>query len=144
MAEDLSGIAPPDYNTDIGQLRAIIPDVSWAQQVPPVAGIGDYVLFGDTILGVFLSRTNNDVDAAALIAWSQIADSLIMQATTVTTDDLRVSLEKRAELYYKKVADAKKEYSADIFVLAPVGESCACSCHAELSPWPCESCSCRW
>lgn len=145
MPEDLSGIAPPDYATDLGQLRAIIPDVAWAEQVPPVSGIGDYQWFGDSVLAVYLDRSGNDVDKAAVYAWRAIGDYYASQSVSIKTDDLAVSEPwRRAQFFYDRADRAEASFNADIFVMAPVGESCSCSCHELAEHEFCGSCSCAW
>lgn len=132
------GIAPPDPNTDIGQLRYLIPDSSYTELVPPVSGQGDYEWFSDAALGVFLAQSDNDVDAAAIIAWRQMGDYYAAQSASIQTDDLKVSeLWRRAQFFYDKANRAEESAAADVFALAPLGSTKKCH-HAELAGfWGC-------
>lgn len=142
MAEN-PGIAPPDAGTDIGQLRYLIPDTTYVPLEEPIAGQGSYDWFSDVALQVFLDRSGDDVDKAVIKAWEQIADYYASEAFSVTTDDLRVDLTKRAQFWRDKADRAAAALADDIFVLAHMGPPCGCRCHAELAGWwNCGTCSC--
>lgn len=146
MAEE-PGVAPPDTDTLVGQLRYLIPDSAYVALVPPVSGQGSYTFFSDAALEVFLDRADDDLDIAVSLAWSQIADFYASEAVSVATDDLRVDLTKRAQFWRAKADAAAALLASDIFVLANLGPSCTCSCHYthpyELAGWySCGACSC--
>ena len=146
---DTQGVAPPNYATDIGQLRAVINDIHWEPLVPAVPGQGSYQFFGDDQLQVFLDRSGGDVDKAAAYAWRSIGDIYAAESASITTDDLRVAdLWRRAQFFYDRADKADAAGADDIFALAPLGHSCGCRCHAELAEpfWPfglMGCCSCR-
>jgi hypothetical protein len=134
------GIAPPDYDTDLGQLRAVLGDTAYVALVPPVSGQGDYVWFADESLLVFLSLAEDDVDAAAIYGWNQMGDILAAEAASITTDDLRVDTTKRAQFFYDRAARAQETLGGDVFALATLGSSTCV--HAELAGWYYGYCSC--
>lgn len=143
------GVAPPNYTTAVGKLRAILGDTAYVELVPPVVGQGDYAWFSDAVLEVFLAQTNGDVNAAAVYGWNQMGDILATESASITTDDLRVQdLWRRAQFFYDRAKDAIAGQGDDIFVLANLGSSCGCHCHEELADpyWPfgpLGCCTCR-
>lgn len=141
MANTEQGVAPPDTDTDVGQLRYLIPDSSYEPLDPPVAGHGLYLWFSDAALETFLSQADDDLDIAKVMAWEQIADYYASEAVSVTTDDLRADLTKRAQFWRDKVTAAKLELGGDVFALATLGTSATCE-HAELAGWWYGACSC--
>lgn len=141
------GIAPPDASTDRGQLRFLIPDTEYEAITPPAGHPewnGDYDFFSDSALDVFLQRAGGDIDVAVVYAWGQIADFYASQAASVTTDDLRVDLSKRAQFFRDRADKAEAALGSDIFALASIGGGCWCHCHAELGPFwvSCGFCTC--
>jgi hypothetical protein len=140
VANTEQGVAPPDTDTDVGQLRYLIPDSSYEELDPPVAGQGLYLWFSDSALETFLDQADDDLDIAKVMAWEQIADYYASEAVSVTTDDLRVDLTKRAQFWRDKVTAAKTELAGDVFALASLGSS-RCR-HVELAGWYYGACSC--
>lgn len=142
------GIAPPNADTDRGQLRFLVPDTHYETVTPPPdhpEWNGDYEWFSDTALDVFLQRAGDDVDAAAILAWRQIGDFYATQSASITTDDLKVGeLWRRAQFFYDRADAAEKALGADVFALAPIGGGCWCHCHVELAANPvcCGLCRC--
>lgn len=144
------GVAPPDPETDIGLLRYLIGDTEYETVTAPPehpTWTGDYQWFSDTALSVFLSRSGQDVDKAAILAWRQMGDQLAATAADIKTDDLSVSnLWRRAQFFYDRADAAENDLNAntDIFEIAFADN---CNRPAELSewPWPCRCggvCSC--
>lgn len=139
------GIAPPVAGTDIYDLRYLIPDYNYIPLDPPVVGQGSYTWFPDVQLAVYLDRAGNDVDKAAVYAWRAIGDYYASQSVSIKTDDLSVSEPwRRAQFFYDRADKAEASFNADIFVMAPVGESCSCSCHELAESGYCGSCACAW
>lgn len=101
------GIAPPDYTTTLGQLRAIIGDVTYVDLVPPVSGQGDYTNYSDQQLQSFLDMGNDNLAYGAGYAYMQLAAVAAAQAVNVKTADEQIDLTKRA--------DALRELSAEWF-----------------------------
>lgn len=142
------GIAPPDAGTDVGLLRYICGDTSYEPVDPPVGGYnGDYALFSDVALQVFIDRATPaggepDLDLAAAYAFRQIGDKYAQESVSVQTDDLRVDLTKRATFFYARADKIEEDLKAsvDIFELADFGPTCHCD--PELAART--VCRCRW
>jgi hypothetical protein len=135
------GVAPPDTDTDVGALRYLIPDTVYVPLATPIAGQGSYDWFSDAALEVFLDQADDDLDIAKVTAWAQIADYYASEAVSVTTDDLRVDLTKRAQFWRDKVTAAQVALGGDVFALATLGSG-TCE-HAELAGWYYGYCSCN-
>lgn len=90
------GIAPPDYGTPLGQLRAIIGDVDYVDLVPPASGEGDYTNFSDQQLQNFLDMSANNLAQGAGFAYMQLAAVAAAQAVNVKTADEQIDLSKRS------------------------------------------------
>lgn len=133
------GVAPPDAGTDVGQLRYVVGDTSYEGVSPPVGQYnGDYAMFSDVALQVFIDRSQGDLDKAAAYAFRQIGDMYAQQSVSVASDDLRIDLTKRAQWFYDRANKIDDDLAAnlDIFELVEIGPSC--SCPPELVPgWRC-------
>lgn len=91
MAQN-EGIAPPDMETEIGQLRATIGDTSYTEVSP---GVGSYVMFGDDELEVFLSRGGTVLSGAGF-AYLALSAQAALASQSVADYDLRIDTTKRA------------------------------------------------
>lgn len=89
------GVAPPDYSTPVGRLRATIGDVSYVALAPPVPGQGDYRMFSDSELGVFIAQGDDSVLRAAGFAYLALAAQAALAGKSVADHDLRVDTTKR-------------------------------------------------
>ena len=131
------GVAPPDMSTEVGRFRALIGDLKYTELEPPAAGFGNYTLFSDAEVEVFLERSDSPEGAAAM-AYMQLAGSAALESSQVKDLDLQIDLTKRATdlrliaAEWQKKADAN---AADIFELFDVSIQGG-DCHPELAPWP--------
>ena len=66
------GVAPADLTTDVGRLRAILGDMDYVPLDPPEAGFGDYGMYSDGELSVFLGQ-GESVEGGAYFAYMQMA-----------------------------------------------------------------------
>lgn len=131
------GVAPPDLTTDVGKFRALIGDLSYEQLDPPVSGFGNYTLFSDAEIEVFLAASESFEGAAAL-AYTQLAGQAALESRTVKDFDLQVDLTKRAtdlRLIAAMWADKDASATSDVFELADVSIRDE-DCRPELSAWP--------
>lgn len=131
------GVAPPDMTSDLGKLRAILGDLEYVDLVPPEVGFGSYRLFGDAELEAFL-ETGGSIEAAAYMAYMQLAASAAMESKSVKDLDLQIDLTKRATDLRLIAADWKDRadaLDADIFELFDTVDQ-GCSCVPELTPYP--------
>lgn len=135
MAEN-PGVAPADTSTLVGQLRHLIPDLNYVALVPPVAGQGSFDWFSDASLTVFLDRADDDLDTALVTCWNQIADYYASEAVSVTTDDLRVDLTKRAQFWRTKADAAAALLAVDIFVVSRLGKPYSYEDELVEGVWP--------
>ena len=116
------GIAPPDMTTDVGKFRALIGDLKYVELDPPVASFGNYELFSDDEITVFLAGSTSPEGAAAL-AYSQLAGRAALESTQVKDQDLQVDLTKRAtdlRLIAAMWQGKADQAAADIFELFDV------------------------
>lgn len=111
------GVAPPDFETDVGRVRAVLGDVSYEELDPPEQGYGDYEMFSDGEIQAFLDTTDSFEEAIGH-AYLSLATSAALTSSSVKDFDLQVSTERRAgelralaQFWFGK-AD---ELSADIF-----------------------------
>lgn len=104
------GAAPPDYNTDIGKVRALLGDTD-PQNVS--AGQGDYLYFSDDELGAFLAMYGDNVKLAAARCLETISMSQALLLKSWTTDDLTVNGDRIAESLRKLAAQLREEALQD-------------------------------
>ena len=92
----LIGIAPADRSTPVGKVRALVGDTSYEPTAD--TAYGTYQYFSDDDLTLFLDVEGDSIAGATAQAYEGIAAALILDAQNITTNDLRVATEKRAEL----------------------------------------------
>lgn len=132
------GVAPPDMESDLGKLRAILGDVEYVSLTPPEQGFGSYRLFGDAELESFLA-VGESLEMAAYMAYMQLAASAALESKSVKDQDLQIDLTKRAtdlRLIAQSWRDRADALSADVFEMFDTRIEPECSCPPELSPWP--------
>lgn len=122
------GISPLEPTTPVGQFRLLIGDTTSVPLEPPVAGFGNYKLFSDAEIEVFLAGSESP-EGAAYLAFMQLSGAAAMESRTIKDLDLQVDLTKRATdlrliaAEWKNRADA---LSADIFELFSPESDCGC------------------
>lgn len=84
-----AGVAPPDYNTDVGKFRLLTSDTYYVPLVPAVAGQGDYTLFSDAEIDGYLAMEDSVYRAAGL-AFMGLAATAAREAESVKDFDLAV------------------------------------------------------
>lgn len=129
------GVAPPVRGTEVGDFRFLIGDTAYEELTPPEAGFGDYLLFSDFEIEVFLEMADSK-EMAAYYAYMQLAASAARTSTSIADYDLKVDNTKTpGELrliaqMWKDTADAA---AADIFELFDVSIRDE-DCTPELTP----------
>ena len=83
---------PPDYTTDVGKVRALIPDN------------GAEYLFEDEEIEAFLSVGGDSVLRATALALYAIATNEVLTYKYVKTDDLLIDGSKAADFLLKRAA----------------------------------------
>ena len=89
------GIAPLQPTTDVGQFRLLIGDTSYSDLCPAQPGFGDYGMFSDDEISLFLAQGESPEEAAYL-GYLQLAGAAAMEAKSVKDFDLSIDLTKRA------------------------------------------------
>ena len=92
----LIGIAPADRSTPVGKVRALVGDTNYEPTAD--TAYGTYQYFSDDDLTLFLDVEGDSIAGATAQAYEGLAAALIIEAKNITTNDLRVATEKRAEL----------------------------------------------
>lgn len=77
-----NGIAPPDYTSDVGLVRLLVPDTA--------VDDADEFLFSDDQIDALLSLYGGNVKRAAAQAKDIIASDTVMLLKVIRTDDLQV------------------------------------------------------
>lgn len=90
------GVAPPDFTTQVGQLRSALKDVEYEALVPPELGYGSYAQFSDIELEGLIARAGGSSTRATGFAYLELAAQAAAEAVDWASDDKRVTLSKRA------------------------------------------------
>lgn len=136
------GVAPPDVSTSVGKMRVALGDSAWVPLVPDVAGMGDYQIFSDAELEVFLELSGDNVPRAIAMAYRQIGASWASTGATIRTDDLSYSAKDSvgnwmnlAAHWDKVAADQEARAANDYFdLVTPGGDRSAHERPPEASP----------
>ena len=113
------GIAPPDPETPIGQVRLLSGDSVYTELDPPVAGMGQYRYWSDAEIASFLTLAGGSIPRAISIAYSQLASSYVGQSRSIKTDDLSISASTymadwiRLVDYWRDIADSSDANAVD-------------------------------
>lgn len=100
-----NGIAPPDYSSDVGLVRLLIPDTA-------VDGADEF-LFSDDQIEAFLGLFSGNIKRAAAQAKDVIASDTVMLLKVVRTDDLQVDGAKAAAELREQAASLRKQADKD-------------------------------
>ena len=100
------GAAPPDFTTDVGQVRVLLGDTV-AENI--VSGVGEYSYFGDDELNAFLTMYGDNVKLAAARGLETISMSQALLLKSWSTDDLQVNGDRIAESLRKLAAQLREE-----------------------------------
>lgn len=104
------GVAPPDFDTDVGKVRALLGDTD-PQNVS--LGEGEYLYFGDDEIAAFLTMYGDNVKLAAARCMETIASSQALLLKSWSSDDLSVNGDRIAESLRKIAAQLREEAIAD-------------------------------
>ena len=122
------GVAPLDPSSDVGKFRLLIGATSYEELDPPEVGYGDYGMFSDDEIQVFLDQ-GETLEDSAYLAYMQLAAAAAIESKSVKDFDLQVDLTKRSgdlraiALMWRERADAA---SADIFEVFDISDDDEC------------------
>jgi hypothetical protein len=100
------GVAPPNFSTDVGQVRALLGDTD-PENI--ISGVGEYLYFGDDEIGAFLTMYGDNVKLAAARCLETISMSQALLLKSWSTDDLTVNGDRIAEALRKLAAQLREE-----------------------------------
>lgn len=131
------GIAPPDYNSEVGKVRATLGDTAYEPLDPAQAGKGDYALFSDAEIETFIN-VGGSFEGAVALGYNSLATSAALEAKSVKDHDLSVDLTKRASELRALASmwdDKARAISSDIFETFDVVAE-GDTCYPELATRP--------
>lgn len=139
------GVAPPNVSTPVGQMRALLGDLTFTELDPPEIGFGNYVKFSDDEIEAFLAASDSQ-EGALFLAYMQLAGQAALESKNVKDLDLQVDLTKRAtdlRLIAFGWRDRADALGADVFELFDVSIDNGCDCTPELAAnvmcWGCSN-----
>lgn len=97
----MADTTPPDYTTPVGQVRALIADVT------------DPYTLSDALIETFLVLSKGNIKRAAAQAYLTIAGSTVLLLKYIKTDDLLVDGTKVSAELRQLADDLKEEAAAD-------------------------------
>lgn len=111
-------VTPPDYNTAIGQVRLLIPDVEQLGNLADPTAPAAY-LFNDSQIQALLSLYGNNVKRAAaqaklVLATSEALINKVIRTADYTTDGAKLGAELRAQAAELK-SEAEKDEAEDSY-----------------------------
>ena len=104
------GAAPPDYDTEVGQVRALLGDTD---PTDVSVGVGTYMYFGDDEINAFLTMYGHNVKLAAARCLETISMSQALMLKSWSSDDLSVHGDRITESLRKLAAQLREEAIAD-------------------------------
>lgn len=104
------GAAPPDYDTEVGQVRALLGDTD---PTDVSMGVGTYLYFGDDEINAFLTMYGHNVKLAAARCLETISMSQALMLKSWSSDDLSVNGDRITESLRKLAAQLREEAIAD-------------------------------
>lgn len=93
------GVAPPDFESDVGKFRAQIGDTSFEPLDPPEEGKGQYTLMSDAEIQVYLDVANGSLYRALGDYNLALANAAAENSKIIKDHDLQVSTVQRANDY---------------------------------------------
>ena len=105
-----TGVAPPDYTTDVGKVRALLGDTD---PTNVAAGEGTYLYFSDDEIGAFHTMYGDNEKLAAARCLETIAGSQALLLKSWSSDDLTVNGDRIAESLRKIAAQLREEALQD-------------------------------
>lgn len=144
MAENINvGVAPPDFESDVGRFRAQIGDTSYEPLDPPEEGKGQYTYMSDAEIKVYLDVANGSLYRALGDYNLALANAAAENSKIIKDHDLQVSTVQRANDYRRialawyQRADAEDitEGSQDIFDSFTLGGNHNAIAEGSLPEW---------
>lgn len=89
-------VYPPDYQTPIGQVRSLIPDVELLENPADLSADPEYI-FDDATLQAYLALARDNVYRAAAIAVNTLATSEALILKVLKSDDRQTDGAKLAD-----------------------------------------------
>ncbi len=89
-------VYPPDYQTAIGQVRSLIPDVELLENPADLSAAPEYI-FDDATLQAYLALARDNVYRAAAIAVNALATSEALILKVLKSDDRQTDGAKLAD-----------------------------------------------
>lgn len=89
-------VYPPDYQTAIGQVRSLIPDVELLENPADLSAAPEYI-FDDATLQAYLALARDNVYRAAAIAVNTLATSEALILKVLKSDDRQTDGAKLAD-----------------------------------------------
>ena len=105
-----TGVAPTNFSTDVGKVRALLGDTD---PTNVAGGEGTYLYFSDDEIGAFLTMYGDNVKLAAARCLETIAGSQALLLKSWSTDDLTVNGDRIAESLRKLAAQLREEALVD-------------------------------
>ena len=105
-----TGVAPPNFSTDIGQVRALLGDTD---PTDISGGEGTYLYFSDDEIAAFLTMYGDNVKLAAARCLETISMSQALLLKSWSSDDLTVNGDRIAESLRKLAAQLREEALQD-------------------------------
>ena len=104
------GVAPPNYTTDVGKVRALLGDT---EPTNVISGVGEYLYFSDDEIAAFLTMYGDNEKLAAARCLETISMSQALLLKSWTSDDLQVNGDRIAESLRKLAAQLREEALQD-------------------------------
>lgn len=111
---NIPDIYPPAYDTVIGQIRLLIPDVEQLEDLSNSSANAEY-LFNDSQIQAFATLYNNNVKRAAAQAKLVLATSEALISKVIRTDDLQTDGAKLGAELRAQAVELNKQADQDDF-----------------------------
>lgn len=111
---NIPDIYPPAYDTVIGQIRLLIPDVEQLDDLSNSSASAEY-LFNDSQIQAFATLYSNNVKRAAAQAKLVLATSETLISKVIRTDDLQTDGAKLGAELRAQAVELNKQADQDDF-----------------------------
>jgi hypothetical protein len=112
----MTDTVPVDYTTDVGLIRALIPDVELLQDMVDPAVAPSYI-FHDPHLQSFLDLEGDSVKRAAALALETLGSSEALVSKVIKTEDLQTDGAKVMAQFLARAKELRAQADADDAVL---------------------------
>lgn len=120
----MADVFPVAYDTTVGQVRALIPDVEQLPNMQNPAAAAEY-LFTDAHLQAFIDIENGNVKRAAALACEALGTSEAIISKVIKTEDLQTDGAKTMGQFINRArmlrldAQREDEIGEDVFEVIP-------------------------